>query len=69
MKRTDLITLLKQTLVIEQLEETGKINIDFLNCSLDLLIEVLENEFAINTDIEEVSNGMYLVNLDYERMV
>lgn len=65
MERADLITLLKQTLVIEQLEEAGKINIDFLNCSLDLLIEVLQNEFAINTDIEE----SYLINLDYERMV
>lgn len=64
LNRAELIKELKENLTIEQLEEIGKINLDAIsnNIDLTLLIEVLEEEFEIEADIE---NG-YLVNENYE---
>lgn len=66
MKKTNLIKELKQDNTIEQLQETGKINIDNIDGDLELLIEVLKEEFEIDVEIQNLIGGIYLVNLNYE---
>lgn len=61
MTKKELINNLKEDATIEQLEEVGKINIDFINYNLPLLIEVLEEEFNIKTEIQNLIGGQYLV--------
>jgi len=51
--------------VVEQLEEMGKINIDYLNTNLENLITELYIEFAMNTEIQNLKGSQYLVLLDY----
>ena len=66
MLREKMINNLKKDNTIEQLEEQGKINIDYIDEDLELLIEVLKEEFQIETEIQDLIGGRYLVNLDYK---
>ena len=66
MGKTNLIKELKQDNTIEQLQEAGKINIDNIDGDLELLIEVLKEEFEIDAEIQNLIGGIYLVNLNYE---
>ena len=61
--KKELIKSLQENNIIEQLEEQGKINIDFIDGDLDLLIEVLESEFDIRTEIQNLVGGQYLVRI------
>lgn len=63
--KKELIEQLKKDNTIEQLQEVGKIDIDCIDEDLELLIEVLEEEFQIKTEIKDLIGGRYLVNLDY----
>lgn len=60
--KKELIEQLKENKIIEQLQETGKINIDYIDYDLGLLIEVLEEKFGINTEIQNLVGGQYLVS-------
>lgn len=60
--KKELIEQLKENNIIEQLQETGKINIDYIDYDLGLLIEVLEEKFGINTEIQNLVGGQYLVS-------
>lgn len=64
MLKKELIKDLKEDNTIEQLEEIGKINIDSIDCDLELLIEVLKEEFGYYTEIQCLIGGHYLVLLD-----
>jgi|BioPla2DNA2_1021312.scaffolds.fasta_scaffold54522_3 hypothetical protein len=64
--KKELIEQLKENNIIEQLQEVGKINIDYIDCDLGLLIEVLEEDFYIKTEIQNLVGCQYLVNLDYK---
>ena len=61
--REKMIKDLREDKTIELLKEKGKINIDFIDCDLMMLIEVLETEFNINTEIQNLIGGQYLVYL------
>lgn len=63
MLREKMINDLREDNTIELLEEAGKINIDFIDEDLGLLIEVLEEEFYIKTEIQNLVGGQYLVYL------
>lgn len=63
MTKQELINELKEDNTIEQLEEQGKINIDFIDGDLELLIEVLEEEFQIKTEIQDLVGGQYLAKI------
>ena len=62
-KRERLIEDLREDKTIELLTELGKIDIDSINEDLIMLIEVLETEFNINTEIQNLVGGQYLVYL------
>lgn len=62
-KRKEMIDDLKEDKTIELLTEIGKIDIDSINEDLIMLIEVLETEFNINTEIQNLIGGQYLVYL------
>lgn len=62
-KREKMIEDLREDKTIELLTEQGKINIDYIDCDLWMLIEVLEEEFNINTEIQNLIGGQYLVYL------
>lgn len=64
--RDNLIEQLKENNIMEQLQEVGKINIDYIDGDLEMLIEVLEKNFCIKTEIQDLIGGRYLVNLDYK---
>ena len=61
--REKMIKDLREDKTIELLKEKGKIYIDFIDCDLMMLIEVLETEFNINTEIQNLIGGQYLVYL------
>ena len=61
-----LIEQLKKDNTIEQLQEIGKINIDYIDEDLEMLIDVLEKNFSIKTEIQDLVGGRYLVNIDYK---
>lgn len=63
---TKIIKNLKENAIIEQLEEIGKINVDYIDEDLELLIEVLEEEFKIEAELQDLVGGRYLVNLNYQ---
>ena len=63
MLREKIIKDLREDKTIEILTETGKIDIDSINEDLIMLIEVLETEFNINTEIQNLVGGQYLVYL------
>src|SRR5690554_2880665 len=62
-EREKMIDDLKSDKTIELLTEQGKINIDFIDCDLWMLIEVLEKEFNVETEIQNLIGGQYLVYL------
>ena len=62
-EREKMIEDLRLDKTIEILTETGKIDIDSINEDLIMLIEVLEEEFNINTEIQNLIGGQYLVYL------
>ena len=62
-KRKKMIEDLREDKTIEQLEEQGRINIDYINEDLWMLIEVLEEVFNIETEIQNLVGGQYLVYL------
>ena len=62
----DLIEQLKKDNTIEQLQEIGKINVDYIDEDLEMLIDVLEKNFSIKTEIQSLVGGRYLVNIDYK---
>ena len=64
MLREKIIKDLQEDKTIELLTEQGRINIDSINCDLWMLIEVLETEFNINTEIQNLIGGQYLVYLE-----
>ena len=61
-----LIEQLKKDNTIEQLQEIGKINIDYIDEELELLIDVLDKHFNIKTELQDLVGGRYLVNIDYK---
>ena len=63
MLREKIIKDLQEDKTIELLTEQGRINIDSINEDLGMLIEVLEEEFNINTEIQNLIGGQYLVYL------
>lgn len=63
MLREKMIEDLRLDKTIEILTEQGKINIDYIDEDLMMLIEVLETEFSINTEIQNLIGGQYLVYL------
>ena len=63
-EREKMIKDLREDKTIELLTEQGKINIDSINEDLGMLIEVLEEEFNINTEIQNLIGGQYLVYLE-----
>ena len=63
MLREKIIKDLREDKTIELLTELGKINIDSIDEDLIMLIEVLETEFNINTEIQNLIGGQYLVYL------
>ena len=62
-ERERMIEDLQENKTIEILTETGKIDIDSINEDLWMLIEVLETEFNIETEIQNLIGGQYLVYL------
>ena len=62
-KRKEMVKDLMENKTIEILTETGKIDIDSINCDLWMLVEVLETEFNIETEIQNLVGGQYLVYL------
>ena len=62
-EREKMIKDLQENKTIEILTELGKINIDSIDEDLIMLIEVLEAEFNINTEIQNLIGGQYLVYL------
>jgi hypothetical protein len=62
-ERERIIKDLRENNTIELLEEKGKINIDYIDEDLGMLIEVLEAEFNIETEIQNLIGGQYLVYL------
>jgi len=64
--KKELIEQLKKDNTIEQLEEVGKINIDYIDEDLELLIAVLKEEFKIEAELQDLIGGRYLVNLGYQ---
>ena len=62
----DLIEQLKKDNTVEQLQEIGKINIDYIDEDLEMLIDVLDKTFSIKTEIQDLVGGRYLVNIDYK---
>ena len=63
MLREKIIKDLREDKTIELLTELGKINIDSIDEDLIMLIEVLETEFNIETEIQNLVGGQYLVYL------
>ena len=63
MLREKMINNLKKDNTTEQLQEVGKINIDYIDENLELLIEVLEEEFHIRIELQNLIGGQYLVYL------
>lgn len=63
-----IINDLKCNNTIEQLEENGKINLDFIDENLPLLMEALE-EFGIKTEIKTIVGGQYLVVTNLDEMM
>ncbi len=66
-EREELIQELNENAYIEHLQEVGKINLDTIDYNLQLLIEVLKEDFDIETEIQTQIGGQYLVNLDFEK--
>lgn len=68
-EKKEIIKNLKENAIIEQLQEVGKINIDYIDEDLDLLelIITLKEEFKIDTTLQDLIGGRYLVNLDYQK--
>ena len=64
MLREKIIKDLRENKTIEILTELGKINIDSIDEDLIMLIEVLEEEFNIITEIQNLIGGQYLVYLE-----
>lgn len=62
-ERKKMIDDLKENKTIELLTEQGKIDIDSINEDLWMLIEVLEKEFNVKTEIQNLIGGQYLVYL------
>ena len=62
-ERERMIKDLQENKTIEILTEQGRINIDSIDEDLIMLIEVLEEEFSINTEIQNLVGGQYLVYL------
>ena len=62
-ERERMIEDLQENKTIEILTETGKIDIDSIDENLIMLIEVLEEEFNIITEIQNLIGGQYLVYL------
>jgi len=62
-ERERMIKDLQENKTIEILTEQGRINIDSIDEDLIMLIEVLEAEFNINTEIQNLVGGQYLVYL------
>ena len=62
-EREKMIKDLQENKTIEILTETGKIDIDSINEDLMMLIEILETEFNIETEIKNLVGGQYLVYL------
>ena len=63
MLREKIIKDLREDKTIELLTELGKIDIDSIDEDLIMLIEVLEAEFNIETEIQNLVGGQYLVYL------
>ena len=63
MLREKIIKDLREDRTIELLTELGKIDIDSIDEDLIMLIEVLEAEFNIETEIQNLVGGQYLVYL------
>ena len=63
MLREKIIKDLREDKTIELLTELGKINIDSIDEDLIMLIEILETEFNIITEIQNLVGGQYLVYL------
>lgn len=62
-KREKMVKDLMEDKTIEILTETGKIDIDSIDEDLMMLIEVLKEEFDIETEIQNLVGGQYLVYL------
>ena len=62
-ERERIIKDLQENKTIEILTEQGKINIDSIDEDLWMLIEVLETEFNVETEIQNLVGGQYLVYL------
>lgn len=62
-ERERMIEDLQENKTIEILTETGKIDIDSIDEDLMMLIEVLEEVFNIETEIQNLVGGQYLVYL------
>ena len=62
-ERERIIKDLQENKTIEILTEQGKINIDSIDEDLIMLIEVLEEVFNIETEIQNLVGGQYLVYL------
>lgn len=60
-EKQQIINNLKEDKTIEQLQEVGKINIDYIDEDIYLLMEALEEGFNIKTDIKDQVGGRYLV--------
>ena len=63
MLREKMINNFKKDNTTEQLQEVGKINIDYIDEDLELLIELLEEEFHIRIELQNLISGQYLVYL------
>jgi len=64
--RGRLIEQLKTDNTIEQLEEVGKINIDYIDEDLEMLIDVLDKHFNIKAEIQSLIGGRYLINTGFK---
>ena len=62
-EREKMIKDLQENKTIELLTEQGRINIDSINEDLIMLIEVLETEFNVKTEIQNLVGGQYLIYL------
>ena len=62
-KRKEMVKDLMENKTIELLTELGKIDIDSIDCDLWMLAEVLETEFNIETEIQNLVGGQYLVKI------
>ena len=65
-KYNNMSKLVEESSILEQLEEQGKINLDYLDLDIELLIFTLDLDYNIHCEIKEMIGNYYLINNNYK---